>query len=53
MIFENIKHLTKEGIELWYARELQEALEYKQWRRFFSVIEKTMISCESSGNNCH
>lgn len=48
--FENIKHFTEEGIEFWYARELQEALEYKQWRRFFSVIEKAMISCESSGN---
>lgn len=48
--FENIKHFTEEGIEFWYARELQEVLEYKQWRRFFSVIEKAMISCKSSGN---
>lgn len=48
--FENIKHYTDDSIEFWYARELQEVLEYKQWRRFFSVIEKAMNACENSGN---
>ena len=35
--------------EFWYARELQEVLEYSQWRRFHEVISKAMKACESSG----
>lgn len=39
-IFEDIKHLTEDGIEFWYGRELQVVLEYKEWRNFKNVIEK-------------
>ena len=46
--FEDIKYIDKNGIEFWYARELQKILEYKQWRRFESVIEKAKIACENS-----
>ena len=46
--FEDIKHIDENGIEFWYARELQKILEYKQWRRFESVIEKAKIACENS-----
>ena len=49
-IFENIKHINEYGQEFWYARELQEVLEYSQWRRFHEVINKSMESCEMSGN---
>ena len=35
--------------EFWYARELQEVLEYSQWRYFYGVISKTIEACESSG----
>ena len=28
--FENIKHIDENGVEFWYARELQIALEYKE-----------------------
>ena len=38
--FEEIKHIDEEGVEFWYARELQKVLEYAQWRRFENVIEK-------------
>lgn len=48
--FENIKHYTDEDIEFWYARELQEVLEYKRWDKFSNVIQKAKIACESSGN---
>lgn len=48
--FEAIKHFTTEGIEFWYARELQDVLEYKQWRRFSEVIDKAKIACQNSGN---
>ncbi len=47
-IFESIKHTDEYGDEFWFARELQEVLEYKQWRRFNEVIEKAKISCEVS-----
>lgn len=49
--FESIKHLTKDGIEFWYARDLQEALEYTEWRNFCKVIDKAKIACESGGQS--
>ena len=47
--FEDIKHIDENGVEFWYARELMKILEYKQWRRFESVIEKAKLACENSG----
>ncbi|MFT8888560.1 MAG: DNA damage-inducible protein D [Ethanoligenens sp.] len=46
--FEDIKHVTDEGIEYWYARELQAVLEYTQWRRFSEVIDRAKIACKGS-----
>ena len=48
--FENIKHTNEYGQEFWYARELQQALEYTEWRNFSAVIEKAKTSCSASGN---
>ncbi|MBI2136867.1 hypothetical protein HYU06_07385 [Candidatus Woesearchaeota archaeon] len=28
-----------EGVEFWYARDLQRLLEYDEWRNFLNVIE--------------
>jgi len=50
-LFESIRHVNEYGQEFWYARELQVALEYKQWRRFYNVIEKAKEACANSGNN--
>ncbi len=47
-IFEGIKHTDEFGQEFWYARELQLALEYKEWRKFKGVIEKSTKACEGS-----
>ena len=47
--FENIKHIDENGAEFWYARELQAALEYAQWRRFQESIERAKTACEASG----
>ena len=47
--FENIKHTDENGTEFWYARELQSALEYAQWRRFQESIERAKTACEASG----
>ena len=46
--FENIKHIDENGVEFWYARELMPILQYKQWRRFESVIERAKQACENS-----
>ncbi|HUM89659.1 MAG TPA: BRO family protein [Prolixibacteraceae bacterium] len=40
----------QDGIEYWLARELQELLEYTQWRNFLNVIDKAKESCKNSGN---
>lgn len=52
-LFESIKHINEYGEEFWYARELQIALEYGQWRRFNEVIERAKISCENSQVSVH
>ena len=40
-----------DGVEFWYARELQKLLGYEQWRNFELIIHKAQISCESAGIN--
>lgn len=47
-LFESIRHINEYGQEFWYARELQVALEYRQWRRFENVIDKAKESCKNS-----
>ena len=47
-VFESIKHINEYGDEYWLARELQEVLEYKEWRNFNKVIEKAFIACQGS-----
>lgn len=49
-LFDSIKHETESGEEFWYARELQVALEYTEWRNFSKVIERAKSSCQNSGN---
>ena len=46
--FEDIKHIDENGIEYWYARELQAVLNYKEWRKFENVISKAKESCKNS-----
>ena len=50
-IFENLKHINEYGQEFWFARELQSALEYSQWRRFSDAIERAKTACEKSGHS--
>lgn len=52
-MFEDIKHQTDEGVEFWYARELQIALQYKEWRNFLKVIDKAKIACKGSNNEVY
>ena len=52
-LFESIKHIDKNGDEFWYARELQIALEYKEWRNFSKVIDRAIIACQNSQNSIY
>ncbi|MDO9036671.1 MAG: BRO family protein [Methanoregula sp.] len=54
-----IRHLHKnfedyvqvqEGVEFWFARDLQNLLGYTEWRNFLKVIEKARESCQNSNN---
>ena len=50
-IFESIKKINEFGSEFWLARKLAKILDYKDYRNFQKVIEKTKIACENSGEN--
>ncbi len=49
--FESHSYSTENGIEFWYARDLQHLLGYSKWDNFIKVINKAKTSCEASGNN--
>lgn len=50
--FDGLSHtLPEDGIEFWFARELQEPLGYAKWERFKDVIYRAMTSCETTGYN--
>jgi len=38
-----------DGVEFWFARDLQELLGYTQWRNFLQVIDKAKIACNNAG----
>jgi DNA-damage-inducible protein D len=48
--FENHSQTTENGIEFWFARDIQHLLGYTEWRNFQKVIVKSKISCEASDN---
>ena len=50
-LFEDIKHIDKNGNEFWYARELMSLLEYSKWENFNSVIQKSVLSYNNSNND--
>lgn len=45
--FEESAHV-EQGVEFWMARDIQELLEYNEWRNFLNVIDKAKIACEKS-----
>ncbi len=47
--FEDIKQVTDDGKEFWFARQLGKILGYAEFRNFQPVIEKAKIACEQSG----
>ena len=49
--FESYANKTENGIEFWFARDLQHLLGYTEWRNFAKVINKAKTACETSGHN--
>ncbi len=47
-LFNQIRQETVEGMEFWYARDLQKLLGYENWRNFSAVIAKAKQSCEAA-----
>jgi len=45
--FEEAAHV-EQGIEYWIARDIQELLEYNEWRNFLNVIDKAKNACKNS-----
>jgi len=39
------------GLEFWLARDLQNLLNYDEWRNFLKVIDKAKTACLTSGQN--
>lgn len=50
-IFESIKHIDENDVEYWEARELQKVLEYKEWRNFKKILDRSKITCKASNYN--
>lgn len=46
--FGEIRNVTEDGSEFWYARQLQVVLGYAEWRNFSKVIDKAKIACKHS-----
>ena len=47
-LFDDIRHVDENGQEYWLARELQNILQYKEWRNFQKVISTAQIACKIS-----
>ena len=48
--FDDHSQTTENGIEFWFACDVQYLLGYSEWRNFFKVITKSKISCEVAVN---
>ncbi|MDN3618192.1 DNA damage-inducible protein D [Polaribacter undariae] len=48
--FEDYSQTTENGIEFWFARDLQQLLGYSEWRNFQKVIFKSKTACEITNN---
>ncbi|WKD85490.1 hypothetical protein KCTC32516_00831 [Polaribacter huanghezhanensis] len=49
--FEDHSQTTENGIEFWFARDLQLLLGYSKWENFIKVINKAKIACDVTGND--
>lgn len=45
-----VQRADAEGIEFWFARDLQAPLGYARWENFQTAIQRAMESCEMAGH---
>ena len=45
-----VQRADAEGIEFWFARDLQTPLGYARWENFQTAIRRAMDSCEASNH---
>ena len=45
-----VQRADAEGIEFWFARDLQAPLGYARWENFQTAIQQAMESCATSGH---
>lgn len=50
-LFDDIRHVDENGVEFWFARELQPVLQYAKWENFHKVIKTAQIACKISQQN--
>jgi DNA-damage-inducible protein D len=50
--FEAFAHTAENGLEFWFARDLQHLLGYSKWENFLNVISKAKTASEISGHDC-
>lgn len=48
--FESHAHKSSEGVEFWFARDLQQLLGYAKWDNFTTVVSKAKTACEITGH---
>ena len=44
-----VQKAPEEGIEFWFARDLQEPLGYLRWENFLTAINRAIESCKTTG----
>ncbi|MCK9438471.1 DNA damage-inducible protein D [Patescibacteria group bacterium] len=49
--FESFANKTDNGLEFWFARDLQHLLGYSKWDNFQNIISKAKTACELSEQN--
>lgn len=49
--FEEHSNTTENGVEFWFARDIQQLLGYSKWNNFLKVVYKAKTSCETAKNN--
>jgi DNA-damage-inducible protein D len=47
--FDEYAQKTENGLEFWFARDLQKLLGYEQWKNFEKIIKKAKIACKNTG----
>lgn len=43
------QQISREDVELWFARDIQEPASYAWWENFQIAIERVLESCETTG----